>query len=53
MQFSFFRSVLVLQYALILKDFAMINVNVVGFILNVLYTSFYYSYCPTKVRIHQ
>ncbi|XP_051157394.1 sugar transporter SWEET1 [Leptopilina boulardi] len=44
-------SVLVLQYALILKDFAMINVNVVGFILNVLYTSFYYSYCPTKSKL--
>lgn len=44
-------SLLMLQYAFILQDFAMINVNVIAFLLNILYTGFYYSYCPTKSNL--
>ncbi|XP_012269475.1 sugar transporter SWEET1 [Athalia rosae] len=42
--------VLMLQYALILKDSTMINVNVFGIVLNVMYYLFYYTYTPNKTE---
>ncbi|XP_012282802.1 sugar transporter SWEET1 [Orussus abietinus] len=44
--------ILMLQYALILGDQNMINVNICGLLLNLLYVIFYYLYSPNKSNVH-
>lgn len=46
---TFFRCVLNLRYALILKDPTMININLLGIFINVAYMLVYYFYAPDKV----
>lgn len=41
-----------LQYAWILKDIAMINVNVFGLLTNMAYMAVFYYYSPHTVRIY-
>lgn len=41
-----------LQYAWILRDIAMINVNVFGLLTNMAYMAVFYYYSPHTVRIY-
>lgn len=41
-----------LQYAWILKDIAMINVNIFGLLTNMAYMAVFYYYSPHTVRIY-
>lgn len=47
----FYRCILMLQYALIVKDPAMINVNVFGILANTVYMAVYYYFSPQMVWI--
>lgn len=48
----FCRCILMLQYAWIVRDPAMINVNVFGLLTNTAYMAVYYYYSPHTVRVH-